>query len=485
WSGEKPDICGDSIVILVLAGVWLIWFLTLRPLGVRLERNYREIREKNASLAFQANHDTLTGLLNRTAFMQHMNALGRSGHLHEQTALILADVDNFKSINDNHGHHAGDRVLMEFARRLGLEQGDNESLYRLSGDEFAVVMTAVSGRQQVVARAEQILRNLRQKITLSGSGYDLPISGSLGGAWGRSCGASLEEMFSAADMALHHVKNNGRNHFALFDEVSGLAISHILEMEQELYQAVEQRAFVLYYQPIVDIRDNALIRLEALLRWRHPQRGILEPERWMPVAERLSILSEINLQVFDILEQDIRRWQAMNLACVPVNINITESLLLSGLVVDRIRELMQEPGMACHIGIEVTESVILDRSIKLARSQLERIRAAGIHIALDDFGTGFANLSHLNSIPYDAIKIDQSFVRIIPEDRGMRLIIESMIALLERLGKEVVCEGVENETVRDLLIRMGCRYSQGFLHARPLPFEQVCHWLKHRGVGHE
>ncbi|MCB1639994.1 MAG: diguanylate cyclase, partial [Thiothrix sp.] len=265
-----------ALLILVLAGVWLIWFLTLRPLGVRLERNYREIREKNASLAFQANHDTLTGLLNRAAFMQHMNELGRAGRLYGQTALILADVDNFKSINDNHGHHAGDRVLVEFARRLGLEQGRGENLYRLSGDEFAVVITPVTQRAQVVHRAEQILRSLRRKITLSG--YDLPISGSLGGAWGQSCGSSLEEMFSAADMALHHVKNNGRNHFALFDEVSSLTISHILEMEQELYQAVEQRAFVLYYQPIVDIHDNSLIRLEALLRWRHPQRGILEPD---------------------------------------------------------------------------------------------------------------------------------------------------------------------------------------------------------------
>ncbi|MEZ5480263.1 MAG: EAL domain-containing protein [Thiolinea sp.] len=198
----------------------------------------------------------------------------------------------------------------------------------------------------------------------------------------------------------------------------------------------------------------------------------------MPIAERLSILSEINLLVFDLLEQDFERWEQRALRCLPVNVNITESLLLSGIALERIKKVLQKFNYAPEmIRVEVTESIILDRSITLSRSQLERMHHTGIFIALDDFGTGFANLSHLNIIPHDIIKIDRSFVQTVPHDKTMCLIIEAMIGLAQRLGKDVVCEGVEDQTTQNRLQQMGCHYFQGYLHSPPLSFEETCELL--------
>ena len=468
-----------SLLVLVLIILWLIWFFTLRPLSIHLERNYDEIQKKNASLAFQARHDVLTGLLNRDTFLRTMNDLVTQKQVFNSLALVLIDVDNFKVINDNYGHDTGDSILLEFSQILQAGTLANETLYRLAGDEFALVISNVNNRAILARRIEEIFVNLQHKVNLLDR--DIPLQASFGIAWGKRCGSTLEEIFSAADMALYHVKCHGRNSYAFYEDIDSADISQVIKIEQELHRAVINHEFSISYQPIVDLKTDQIVHLEVLLRWRHPQQGSLLPQYWMPIAERLSLLSTINMQVFDCLENDAQKWLAADQKPLSVYVNITDGLLLSGMVLERVAELHQKTRGLIKVGIEVTESVILDRSFDLSIKQLKRLSSHGIDIALDDFGTGFANLSHLNSIPYDVIKVDHGFVSKLLDDPQTYSIIESLVGLAKKLGKTVVCEGIESSQARDVLRKLGCDYGQGYFYSPPLEFDDLNRLLIRQG----
>lgn len=470
---KKIHMLYAIMLVSALTGLWLIWFLTLRPLSKRLAESYREIMSKNNVLKFQASHDPMTQLLNRSAFNKKMDKLSQASQGIGLGCLILIDADEFKSINDNLGHQAGDEVLMNIASVIQEEQLASESAYRLGGDEFAIVIDEVECRQQLIDRLDRLVNNIRQPITVDGN--ELITTCSLGVAWGDKCGKTLEEVFSAADAALYKVKEDGRNNYQLFADMSDQNVVQILKFEQELQLAVKEKQFIVHYQPIVHLETGELDSLEALARWQHPTRGELLPEEWLPLADRLSLSSEITLQIMDLVEQDYHHWKARKLEIRIVNFNLTEQMLVSGKAYSHLKGILDRTSDNPNwLGIEVTESIVFDRSFEQIQRQLQLIHDAGIKISLDDFGTGFANLSHLRSIPFDSLKIDQSFTSEILNDPGMRLIVKSLIDLSIGLEKQIICEGIETAEVRQILLEMGCKFSQGFLHNKGLPFEKSC-----------
>ena len=477
---KKIRLLYTIILGCALSGVWLIWFLMLRPLSRRLAETYQEIINKNNDLSYQASHDPLTRLLNRSAFNKKMESISQDNQGIGNGCLILFDADEFKSINDNLGHQAGDEVLINIAKVIQEDPLGNEYAYRLGGDEFAIIIDRIKDREQLIRRLDHLINNIRQPITVAGN--KLVTTCSMGVAWGDKCGNTLDEVFSAADAALYKVKETGRNRYQLFADMSDQTVIQVQEIEEELRRAVELKQFIVHYQPIVHLETGELDCLEALARWRHPTRGELLPEAWLPIADRLSLTCDITLQIMALVEQDYHHWKARKLAVQRVYYNLTEQMLVSGKAYSHLKGMLErttdDPNW---LGIEITESIVFDRSFEQIQQQLELINEAGIKISLDDFGTGFANLSHLRRIPFDSLKIDESFTSKILDDPGMHLIVKSLIDLSIGLEKQVICEGIQTAELREALLEMGCKYSQGFLHNKGLPFEKSCTLLSVAG----
>ena len=269
-----------------------------------------------------------------------------------------------------------------------------------------------------------------------------------------------------------------QNHFLLSDGMNDVDAGQILKLGQELQAAITNNQFVVHYQPIVELDSGKLQGFEALARWQHPERGLLLPKEWLPIAEHLSLASEITCKIMAAVAQDHQRWRSTGLQTYPVNINITEHMLLSGVALEQLKAIIGcVPEERPWIGVEVTESIVFDRAFDVIKDQLQQMSEAGVRIYLDDFGTGFANLAHLRKIPFDALKLDRSFTSQILQDKGMHLIVKSLIELSHGLNKTLICEGVDKPELRQALLKMGCRYSQGFLHYKAMPFDQVCEIL--------
>jgi len=393
--------------------------------------------------------------------------------------LILIDLDEFKSINDNLGHQTGDEVLKKISGHLLEDCLPLETSYRLGGDEFAMLIERVADKQQLVDRLDKLMARIASP--LRNKGQDVYTSCSLGISWGEGSGVTKKEIFNAADAALYKVKENGRNAYRFFSEISDVSVSEMHQSDQRLHQAIEQKEFVVHYQPVIDLYTNKLQSFEALARWQHPERGLLLPEEWLSQAEMLNLDSIITLQIMQKVETDYLNWQKMGANCYPVSINITEKMLVSGEGLAALQSILSRTENKSWLGIEVPESIVFDRAFHIMKEQLELIHAAGIHIALDDFGTGFANLSHLRKIPFDTIKLDKSFTSEILTDAGMKTIVKSLIDLTKGLNKTITCEGVDDDRIRAMLEEMGCHYSQGFLHAKGMPFDDASKLLQPLG----
>lgn len=446
------------ILLFVLSGIWFVWYLTLRPL-------LKQITRHNSELEHQANHDPMTQLLNRAAFNKKMDSLGYEG---EPSSLILIDVDDFKDINDNLGHKTGDDVLIGIANAMQFSPLKTESAYRIGGDEFALIIDAVSDRNQLSARLDSFINTISLPLLIDGK--EILVSCSLGIA----TGVVAEEVFSAADISLYRAKESGKGCYQMFDDISE-SVAHLLHVESTLYTAVKEKQFIAHYQPIVNLYSGQVDTLEALARWDHPTRGVLLPKEWIADAERLGLLSEITLQIMDTVENDYHAWKREGIAVNTIYVNLTEKLLLNGDALTKLKAMLNRSAPDLPwLGVEITESIVLDRAINKIEEQLSLMHQAGIKIALDDFGTGFANLSHLSKITFDRLKIDRSFTSKIIDDPGMRLIVKSLIDLSFGLKKQVICEGTETLEIKQVLVELGCKYSQGFLHSKGLSFEQYC-----------
>ncbi len=412
-----------------------------------------------ATIVRQANTDALTGAASRFHFLNSLNAQAHSEA--SCGALFSVDLDRFKEVNDVLGHGAGDIVLKAVAERLQSIAGQRGLVGRLGGDEFAVLMTGEAGAD---VTALKIVDSLRQPILIDGR--NVVVGGSVGVAFHPTHADSAADLLTNADLALYKAKTNGRNGFQIFGPELRSNLLLRRSLEDELREAAAAGEMELNYQPIIESKSGDLAGYEALMRWNHPQLGLLPPARFIPVAEDAGIM------------QDLGNW-AVAEACrraatlpphLTMAVNVSPSQFRSESILTGVRHALEESGLdPCRLILEVTETVILS-SEAIAQRVIGNIQDLGVQLALDDFGTGYSSLSYLQRFAFSKVKIDQTFVAGIETAKANRAIIRAIIGLCRDLGVDVVAEGVETEAQADILRAEGCEFMQGYLWGRPAPF---------------
>jgi len=440
---------------------------------VALSRDISHQKRAEEKVRWAANHDALTGLPNR-ALLQHRldGAIREADATAGGFALLMLDIDHFKRINDTVGHDAGDALLRTFADRLKVATRPDDLVARLGGDEFAVLLAATTDAQQVEAAVDRILVELGAPCVHAGRLLDCRAS--IGASIYPDQGACRTELLKNADVALYAAKSAGRSNFKLFHADMRMEMQRRSSMLSLARDALEQRRIVPYYQPKINLRTGQVAGFEALLRWRHPSRGIQTPDTVLAAFEDLSLAAEISDRMVDCVIRDVRRWLDRGIDFGHVAINAAAAEFRRGDFADRLLERLAADHIdPRHLQVEVTETVFLGRGADYVERALKALSAGGVRIALDDFGTGYASLSHLKQFPVDIIKIDRSFVHDLRDDRDDAAIISAVIQLGHSLGIEIVAEGIETSVQEHLLRSRGCDYGQGFLYSKAAPARRV------------
>ncbi len=437
---------------------------------IELRTEISERQRIQELLKHEVMHDALTGLPNRCYLRDRvdrvLSALKRSPNRH--CALLYLDVDRFKIINDSLGHLAGDEVLREVARRLLLCVREPDIVARLSGDEFAILLEDAPEPGTAVKVGQRVLAALRKPLEVDETAVETSVS--IGIAIGDDRYKTADDLLRDADIALYRAKKLGRGRFEIFDAALQQNAINVLSVQNDLRLALQCDQFEPYFQPIVRLRDGALMGFEALLRWNHPTRGVLGPPHFLQIAEDHGILSAIDWRMFELsCSLAARHLPAESW----LTINVSPRHLQRENFDVRLLELLAKTGLPPHrLLIEVTEGSLLDDSQRV-RAIIERLRDAGIGTALDDFGTGYSSLSYVHTLPLRLLKIDRSFVVQLGQDPAGATVVASVLALAHALHLEVVAEGIETELQRTTLIEMGCELGQGYLLGRPAP---ISHW---------
>ena len=432
-------------------------------------RDQIEERERiEQQLVYETMHDSLTALPNRGFMYDALErALARFQRDHRHRfAVLFLDLDRFKVINDSVGHLVGDEILKEAAARLAACVRSPDVVARLGGDEFALLLEDCQGPEAACHIAQRVIEELSKPMRLAGK--ELFTSASVGIALSHERYRSAEELLRDADVAMYRAKAHGRQRFEIFDERLHLEALHLLDLENDLRRAVQRSEFEPHFQPIVRLRDQHVIGYEALLRWRHPQRGLLAPGEFIEVAEESGAAEQIDWQMFD---KTCREIQGLQTDGGYVTINVSPRHFRSPALAAQILEMLAKHGLAPErVRVEVTEGALLDNPEQV-RVTLDTLRNAGVLAALDDFGTGYSSLSYLHRFPLYAIKIDRAFVSALQRGitGGSAAVVRAVLAMAGTLGMEVIAEGIENEEQRDYLLEIGCEQGQGFLFSRARP----------------
>jgi diguanylate cyclase (GGDEF)-like protein len=420
----------------------------------------------------RAHHDALTGLPNRSSLSETLQeALNGAADDRRSVAVMLLDLDDFKSINDTLGHELGDIVIQRVARRLEQAAGDSGRLARIGGDEFAVL---VHGSQaQAEAVAERLLTALDHP--LEADSIALHICASIGIACFPQHGRTAPELMRHADVALYCAKKSDAAFATYAEEDDEYSIDR-LALAAQLRRGIERGELVVHYQPKVPLQGGTTLALEALVRWNHPQLGCIGPDGFIPLAEQTGIIRPLTEQVLEASLEQCRQWREAGLE-VTVSVNVSTRSLLDHDLPAMIGTLLARLGLdAAALQLEITESRIV-ADLPRARAALDELRAMGVMIAIDDFGTGYSSLLQLQQLPVDEIKIDRSFVTRMETDRQDAVLVHSIIDLGRNLGLRVTAEGVETENVKQVLAQLGCDYAQGFHVGRPVVAEECARYL--------
>lgn len=426
-------------------------------------------------LRFLADHDDLTGLPNRRALMAHLDERLRVGEPGPVSALFL-DLDRLKAINDYLGHQAGDRFIRVFADRLRDETTESDLIARLGGDEFVVIPAAPLSADAAEEFAVRLQSALRERVAIDGELLTRTVS--IGVAFGQPGADAASDLLRRADQAVLNAKNAGGNTVAVFTGEMSLKSEFRNDIELHLQNVVDSGALFLHYLPEVDMRTGRILATEALVRWRHPTRGLLLPDSFINVAESVNLAGELGRWVMRTACADFSRWQSSGIADdVVLRINVSPMQLVTEGFVDMIAETIDEFGLdGRSICLEITESVVV-QDIETTRTTLAGLKKAGVQIAIDDFGTGYSVLTHLKSLPVDTLKIDRGFVRDLGTNPGDLAIVRAVIALAEAFGLELVAEGVESASAARTLLEHGCHRAQGYLISRPVTGEVMAELL--------
>jgi diguanylate cyclase (GGDEF)-like protein/PAS domain S-box-containing protein len=448
-------------------------YITSRRLGIRnsagqaryiinVVDDVTERRLANEKIAHLAHYDALTDLPNRVLFREQIQRELLKAANGQQFALLYIDIDEFKGINDSLGHHIGDELLKAVAARLKDCTRPGDLIARLGGDEFAVIQTAITGRRDVENFVARIYEAIRQPCQCLG--HQLSTDASIGIALAPEDGTELDQLIKHADLAMYAAKAEGRRVHRFFEPAMDARAQARLTMEQDLRQALADGSFEIHYQPLLDLASGEVTGCEALLRWRHPERGMVSPAEFIPVAEDTGLINEIGDWVMQTACMEAADWPSH----VRIAVNVSPIQLKSPTLALRITGALATSGLAPdRLEVEITEAVLIHDD-ESALAILHQLRAIGVRIALDDFGTGFSSLSYLKRFPFDKIKIDRCFVSDI-EDEGSLAIVQAVVNIAAARNMTTTAEGVETEQQRAMLRRLGCTQMQGYLFSAPKP----------------
>jgi diguanylate cyclase (GGDEF)-like protein len=437
---------------------------------------YRE--ELLASIRKNALHDALTGLPNRALLMDRLEqAIARAQRTETRFAVLFMDLDGFKTINDSLGHIAGDQLLVQIAHRLGECLRATDTFARLGGDEFAIVVTDLTNEEAAFLVAERLQEALRAPFEIGE--HRVFTSASVGITTSNETCQRPEDYLRDADMAMYRAKSQGRAHHQLFDGHMHKAAMERLSIEADIRRALERDEFVLHYQPVIGLDTGEIIGVEALIRWRHPDRGFLPPAAFLPVAEESGLILSMSEWVMRTACEKASQWQRDLPNVMRISINVPPQQLKDPRFVGQVRDNLRRTGLAASgLGLELLEGSLVETG-PVIDNNLQELRAMGIYVAIDDFGTGYSSLSYLKRLPIDALKIDRSFTQGIPSDANDVAISTTIIAMARSLKLSVVAEGVETRDQMEFLRRHGCDAAQGYLFSRPLPADECFQFFKH------
>jgi len=441
-------------LVLILA----IWLLLSDVLAIRTERD----ATRNRRLVAEASTDLLTGLGNRSALSDAVTLLN-ANPVATGSSLLLIDLDGFKKVNDTFGHATGDELLVVAARRMGSMLRDGDLAVRLGGDEFAVLLKG--GLDQAKLLAAWMLSSLAAPIALSRS--RLSVTASIG-IVEIVPPASADVVLNQADLAMYEAKSAGRNQVAIYEDGMHARMVRRLDLETELRDGIDRDEFEVHYQPIVNMGTATVVGSEALVRWQHPQRGLLTPAAFLAACEELGLMEALGERILLNACQQAHRWQPIDPAkAFSLAVNISAGEVFSENLVGRVERALEVSGLPARLLVlEITEHIIMADRV-LARCRMEELHALGVRIAIDDFGTGYSSLAYLREFPVDILKIDRSFVMPLGVDDRASALFRPILAIAEALSLDVIVEGVETAAQAELVVELGCQVAQGFYFGRP------------------
>jgi diguanylate cyclase (GGDEF)-like protein len=461
---------GDRIAMTVIV-------LSLTAAAItRLFRAVRAHARSEARLVHQATHDLLTGLPNRAYVQEYVGQALQGATTRNRMALMFLDVDRFKLVNDSYGHTLGDTFLTAVAQRLRTSIRPVDLVARIGGDEFVIVASNLGNDAEATELAERTRRLFAQPFDVKGAELTSTVSIGIAVSDGSESHATAESMIRDADIAMYDAKESGRDTVASFDASMRDRVSKRLDLERDLYHALERDELVLHYQPVMDIGSGRVRGFEALLRWNHPAWGLVSPLTFIPVAEDTGLILDIGAWALGEACHQMQQWrgelndgESMTMA-----VNVSARQLRNQGIVGRVQRALFESKLPRqNLALELTESTLMENPTG-APEVLGRLKALGIGLAIDDFGTGYSSLAYLRGFPVDTVKIDRAFIMNVDgPDSADATLVAAIVAMADALGIATIAEGVESETQAERLLELGCGIAQGFLYSRPVPADQV------------
>jgi len=478
FTGQEPHFehehrmrCKDGASVWVLSRGLAVRDAAGKP--TRLAGSLTDIsatKRAQEQLLHDALYDPLTQLPNRTLFLDHLGLSMDQARRRKNSvvAVLFMDLDRFKNINDSLGHSVGDELLVELARRLTHFLRPGDTVARLGGDEFAVLLNDVHGASDATRVAERIQELIREKIVIGGR--EVFTCASIGVALSSPGYKRPEEILRDADTAMYRAKAAGRGCYQVFDQTMHRNAVALLKLETELRRAVELKQFVMHYQPIVSLEKGRIVGFEGLVRWKHPERGLVNAERFIAVAEETGLIVPLGWWVMRQACRHAREWQQLLPSQPPlyVSVNVSGKVVMQPDMFDRVTAILEETGLPpTSLRLEITENVIMDHG-DIALAKLAQFHDLGVQFSVDDFGTGYSSLSYLQRFSYDTLKIDRSFISGMESKGDGSAIVQTIVALANMLKINVVAEGVETSVQLRRLREMGCSHAQGFWFSRPV-----------------
>jgi diguanylate cyclase (GGDEF)-like protein len=416
-----------------------------------------------------ANRDSLTGLPNRHWLLNFIPpVLARAGAAGEELALLFVDLDDFKQVNDSHGHAVGDRLLKAAAQRLVALLRPSDRIARFGGDEFVVLLGSGKEQGQVGGVAERIVAAFRAPFAI-GDDLQAAVGASVGISIFPRDGSDASTLIRHADIAMYAGKNEGKGQHRFFDHALSGTVRKRVQLKQRLLEALQGNQFQLHYQPRVDPRSGALVSMEALLRWHHPEAGMIAPGEFIPLAESSGLILPIGAMVIDRACAQLAAWRAQGVALVPVSINVSPRQFVRGGVMQQLDAALRRHGVApALLEVEITESAMMGEQEHII-AELAAIRALGVKLHIDDFGTGYSSLSQLQRLRMDVLKVDRAFTAQLDESKEGRVFFQAIVSMAHALGMTVVAEGVETARQLEILRELNCNEVQGYYISKPLP----------------